>query len=255
MSRVFAVLLLLTVSLAAQVNPADRQNIYLNPPLAGASGGRFASSAENPENAFVSASELAIPARARKEFDKGTEALHKYDLEHARQHFGKAVDIYPTFPSAYNNLGVVFARLGQLDREREALQTAIQLNDHFELAYLNWARMDIIQGNFSDAENASRKASSLDSNDAVAIILLAYSELMQGHLQSTIETSEKAHALAKPHAFVHRIAARAYEQQNQFDRAISELKVSLDEEPRGSRADAARKEMQMVQAMQAKLDG
>jgi tetratricopeptide (TPR) repeat protein len=250
MSRAFAVLLLLAGFAAAQVNPAVVQRIYVNPPLAETSVSRFARSMENSENAFVSASELAIPPRARKEFDKGVEALHKYDLDHARQHFGKAIDIYPKFPSAYNNLGVVFARLGQLDREREALQAALQLNDHFELAYLNWARMDIAERNFGDAEDALRKASSLNGTDPVALILLAYSELMQGQLQGAIGDSQKAHELSKPHAFVHRVAARAYEQKKQLDCAIAELKLSLDEEPTGSRADAARKELQMLQAMQ-----
>jgi tetratricopeptide (TPR) repeat protein len=251
MSRVLAVLFLLVGFATAQANPAVVERIYANPPFAERSGSRFSRTRENPENAFVSASELAIPAHARKEFDKGIEALHKYDLEHARQHFGKAVDLYPKFPSAYNNLGVVFARLGQLDREREALQTALQLNDHFELAYVNWGRMDITEHNFGDAETALRKASSLNETDPVALILLAYSELMQGHLQAAIGDSQKAHGLSKPHAFVHRIAARAYEQQKQFERAIAELKVSLDEEPTGSRADAARQELQMLQKIVA----
>jgi tetratricopeptide (TPR) repeat protein len=250
MSRAFAVLLLLAGSAFAQVNPAVVERIYVNPPFSGNAVPRFAPNTANPENAFVSAAELAIPGRARKEFDKGVESLHQHDLESARHHFEKAVDFYPTFPSAYNNLGVVFARLGQLDREREALQNALTLNDHFELAYLNWGRMDIASANFTDAETALKKASSLDGNDPVALILLAYSELEQGHLDDTIATSKKAHVLPKPHAFVHRLAARAYEQQNQIDRAIAELKLSLEEEPTGSRADAARQELQVIQAMQ-----
>jgi tetratricopeptide (TPR) repeat protein len=250
MSRAFAVLLLFAGSAIAQMNPAHIERIYVNPPFAESSGSRFAPKGENSENAFVSAAELAIPSRARKEFDKGNAALQKHDFEEARHHFEKAIDLYPSFPSAYNNLGVVFARLGQPDSERDALQTALQLNDHFELAYLNWGRMDIASSNFTDAETMLKKASSLNSSDAVALILLAYAELEKGNPQEVLATREKAHALAKPHAFVHRLAARAYEQQNQFDRAIAELKLSLQEEPTGSRADAARRELQMVQAMQ-----
>lgn len=250
MSRAFAVLLLLAASASAQVNPAVVQRIYVNPPFTGNAASRFAPNTANPENAFVSAAELAIPGRARKEFDKGVEALHKHDLQQARHHFEKAVDLYPTFPSAYNNLGVVFARLGQVDSEREALQNALKLNDHFELAYLNLGRMDIARSNFTDAETVLKKASSLDATDPVALILLAYSELAQGHLAETIAISEKAHLLPKLHAFVHRLAARAYEQQNRIDRAIAELKVSLEEEPTGTRADAARQELKMIEAMQ-----
>jgi regulator of sirC expression with transglutaminase-like and TPR domain len=55
--------------------------------------------------------------------------------------------------------------------------------------------------------------------------------------------------LKRPHAFVHRAAARAFEQKRQLASAIAELELFLQEEPDGSRADAARKEIEVVKSV------
>lgn len=247
-SRMFTIIFLFAGSAAAQMDPASVQRIDMTSAANVQAMARL-NIAGGIEHALVSASELAIPARARKEFDKGNHALLKQDLQQARHHLGKAIEIYPAFASAYNNLGVVFARLGQTDREREALHNALLLNDHFPLVYLNWARMDIANANYSDAENALSKACALDANDPTSLILLAYSELMGRRFDAALASSQKAHALQEPHAFAHRVAARVYEEEGKVDLAIAELTLELAEEPVGKLAEAARNELAIVQAL------
>jgi tetratricopeptide (TPR) repeat protein len=202
-----------------------------------------------PGNAFVSASGLGAPSRARKEFDKASELIGKQELAQAIQKLNKAISIYPAYAVAYNNLGVIYSRLEDPVREREALQKAISLNDHMALAYVNLGRMNIAAGDFPSAETALDKASTFDPADAVALILLSWAEFKQRRFDQAIATSRKAHALEKPHAFVHRVAARAFEQKRQGASAIAELELFLKEEPPGPRADAARKELETVKAV------
>ena len=202
-----------------------------------------------PGNAFVSASDLGVPNRARKEFDKASELIGKQDLAQAIQKLNKAISIYPAYAVAYNNLGVIYSRLGEPVREREALQKAISLNDHFALAYINLGRMNIAAGDFPGAETALHQAFTFDPMDPMMLILLSYAEFMDRRFDEAIATSRKAHALEKPHAFVHRVAARAFEQQRQGAGAIAELELFLKEEPPGPRADAARKELETVKAV------
>ncbi len=243
--RLFLAVFLLGASAAAQLDLDTA-------PMGGADlEKRFNSTAGNgqPSAGLVTVPELSIPSKARKEFDKAVALMRKSELKQALEHLNKAVVIYPAFPGAYNNLGVVYAHLGEVECERESLQKAIELNDHFVLAYLNWARMNLASSDFADAEEALDKVATLDPGDPTAIVLLAYSEFMQGHLQGAISASERAHALAKPHAFAHRVAARAFERQRQFDRAIAELRVFLKEDPGGSLAGATRKELAIVQAV------
>jgi tetratricopeptide (TPR) repeat protein len=202
-----------------------------------------------PAVGFVSASDLRVPSRARKELDRANELIGKRDFPQAMERLNRAIAIDPSYALAYNNLGVVFARMGDRDRELEALEKAISLNDHFGLAYVNLGRLQIATGHFPSAETALGKASACDPQNPAALALLAYAQLMDYHFDEAIATSHAAHALEKPHSFVHRVAASAYEQKENAANAIAELEMFLREEPTGPQADAARRELEQVRAV------
>lgn len=202
-----------------------------------------------PARALVSASDLGIPARARRELDAAYKFFGKQDLSHAEQMLRKAIAIYPPFAVAYNNLGVIYARLGDSEREREALQKAISINEHFAPAYVNLGKMNIAAGDFGSAQTALTKASQFDPVDPATLILLAYAELMDRRFDEAVATSRKAHSLDKPHALVHRLAANALEQEQRANDAIAELQLFLAEEPTGPAADKARKDLAFLRAL------
>lgn len=235
-SRIVVVFLWLAGSAAAQVDASSVTPFDGNygVPIAGG---------------LVSASDLGVPTRARREFDRANALMGKQDLAQAVQKLNRAISIYPEYAVAYNNLAVIYSRLGDLTREREALQRAIGLDDHFALAYVNIGRMNISARDFPDAEAALDKASAFDPNDLDTLVLLSYSEFMDRHFDEAIATSHRAHALEQSHAFVHRVAARAFEQKRQRADAIAELESFLKEEPSGPHADAARKELETVKTV------
>ncbi len=202
-----------------------------------------------PGNALISASDLSVPSRARKELDKANELIGKQKWEQAIHELNQAVSIDPAYAVAYNNLGVLYSYLGDQRREAEALEKAIRVNDHFALAYVNLGRMHIHAGDYPAAEALLDKASAFDPTDTMALILLSYAEYEDQHFDAAIATCRKAHALEKPHAFVHRVAARAFEKKNDGANAIAQLELFLKEEPPGPRAEAARKELQKVEAV------
>jgi len=233
-SRIVVVFLLLAGSVAAQVDAGNTIRLDRN-------YGALAS--------IVSVSDLGVPTRARKEFDRANDLMGKQELAQAVEKLNKAISIYPAYAVAYNNLAVIYSRLGDLTREREALQKAIGLNDHFALAYVNIGRMNVSARDFPDAEAALDKASAFDPHDLDTLVLLSYSEFMDRHFDEAIASSRRAHALQQSHAFVHRVAARAFEQKRQRVDAIAELEWFLEEEPAGPHADAARKELDTVKAV------
>jgi Flp pilus assembly protein TadD len=197
-------------------------------------------------SAFVSASDLGVPNRARKELQRANELIGRQDMPHAIEKLNKAISIYPGYALAYNNLGVIYGRLGDPVRERNALQEALKLDDHFALAYVNVGRMNIAAGDFAAAETVLDKASGYDPTDPMALILLSWAQFNERRFDEAIATCRKAHALEKPHAFVHRVAARSFEQMKQRASAIAELEQFLKEEPPGPPADGARKELETV---------
>lgn len=248
-SRVLLSSLLWVGAAAAQLARVDTPSIALDP-AAPTNLGRYDATLDSGSSGgLVSAAELAIPARARKEFDKSNELLRQQRLNDALHELNKAVKIYPRFASAYNNMGVIYARLGDEACERSSLQTAIDLNDRFQLAYVNWGRMNIASADYQAADAALRKASGLDASDSTPLVLLAYSALSQGHSRDALNLSQLAHALGGSHAFAHRVAARVFEQQNQLESAISELELCLKEQPDGPGVAQARDELKIVQSL------
>jgi tetratricopeptide (TPR) repeat protein len=202
------------------------------------------------EQEFVSVSDLAIPQRARKEFAKASQSLTKENWMQARDRLNKAISLYPSYAGAYNNLAVAYAHLGDTDQERQALEKAIALDSHFALAHLNFGRMDLERGKIPEAITELNTAAALSPKNPSAFILLGYCEFLQKHFDGAIAASNEAHKLPVPHSLAHRIAARAFEQKGQFDRAATELNLFLQEEPPGPAAESARKELQIVKAGQ-----
>jgi tetratricopeptide (TPR) repeat protein len=201
-----------------------------------------------PGSTFVSASDLAVPSRARKELDRSNELIQKGEIKQAIDRLNKAIAIYPQYALAYNNLGVLYSRLGDRVHENEVLQKAISVNPNFALAYVNLGRMDMQANDYAAAEAAFSKALSFNPTDEITLILLSYSEFMDRSFDQAIATSRKAHALDRPHAFAHRVAARAFEEQKKGANAIAELEMFLKEEPSSSRADDARHEIEVVKS-------
>ena len=192
----------------------------------------------------VAAVDLNIPKKASKEFDKASDLIAKEDWSKAKVQLEKALAIYPQYAAAYNNLGVVYGRMGDREQERVALQKAISLNDHFSPAFVNLGKMAITDHNFPEAENWLSRAAALEPGNAQTLMLLANVELLNQHFEQAISDCHKVHAMQhSSQTLVHYIAARAFEHEHRPSDAITELRTFLREEPAGPRADAVRKEV------------
>ena len=191
--------------------------------------------------AFVSVSDLSVPATARKEFEKANHLISKQDWVKAKERLGKAIAVYPLYAAAYNNLGAVYTHMGEIGQAREALQKAVALNDHMALAYVNLGRLSFTAKDFPAVEAFIAKAQSLAAPDAEQLKLLAYAQLADHHFDQAIETSRQAHRLQlSHHAFLHVLAAKANELKSKSDDSIAELQQYLREEPAGPRAEKIR---------------
>jgi tetratricopeptide (TPR) repeat protein len=196
----------------------------------------------------IAKGDLNIPESAAKEFDKATDLMAKQDWTKAIDRLNKALALHPQYAAACNNLGVIYARLGDRNREREALQKAVSLNNHFAPAFVNLARMAIADHDMPGAEGFLKKAITAEPTNAQTLVLLANVELLEGHYDQAIADCRRAHSLGQnSHALAHYIAARAFEHQNRPADAVTEFQTFLREEPSGERAGAVRQELSNLQ--------
>ncbi len=113
-------------------------------------------------SSMVSAAELNVSPKARKELDKANEAMAQQQWKKALEHLHKAIATAPHYAAAYNNLGVLYARMNDNAHEQEALEKAISLDDHFAAPNVNLAKLCLREKNFPKAETLLDKAVSLD---------------------------------------------------------------------------------------------
>lgn len=203
------------------------------------------------QSSTVSASDLNVPPKARKEVDKANEEMATHNWNKALEHLNKAVALAPQYVTAYNNLGVLYDRMNDIPHEEEALQKAVSLDGHFAPALLNYGKLCLRQKNPVQAETVLQRAASTDPNDVEIVTLLSFAEYLNRHFDAAINNALQAHSSGRDHSpFLHYIAARSYQQENQQERALAEFQDFLKEEPKGPRADQARADVAKIEEAQ-----
>ncbi len=201
---------------------------------------------------MVSASDLNVPQKARKEVDKANEAMAEQNWKKAQEHLEKALAIAPQYATAYNNLGVLYAKTNDIPHEEEALKKAIAADDHFAPAFVNYGKMCILQKNFPLAETLLQKAVTVEPGNVESLMLLADAEYMNRHFDAAIVSARQALfvRVAEHPIFLCslHIAARSYQQEGHQQEALAEFQVFLVEEPKGPRADHVRGDIAKIEA-------
>ena len=200
------------------------------------------------KSSTVSASDLAVPSKARKELDEAGKAISKQDWSKAVELLNQAIAIYPQYAAAYNTLGVVYAQMNDPAHEQQALEKAVSLDGHYAPACQNLVKVYLREKAYPQAETLLSKGLSADPNNGVYLMLMADVQYMQGHYDAAIATVQRMHTVSTDHpATAHYIAAKAYEQKNRPQDALAEFQMFLKEEPTGQRADHVRNDIAKLQ--------
>lgn len=192
---------------------------------------------------MVSAADLNIPDKAKKEFAKGLEAMKKPGEEkQALEHFEKATVIYPQYSNAYNNIGYLEIKTGQKVQARQAFETAVSLNPKSATGYLNLARMSLEDKDYPDADKDITKALTAEPNRIDAVALAAQTKLLMGDMDAAYAYAHKVHDMGdhKQFALVHLICARVLEQRHEGEQAMEQYKTFLAESPNSPSAAQVR---------------
>ena len=189
----------------------------------------------------ISAAQLSVPAKAKKEFDKGTDAMQKQDWKKAQEYFSKATRDYPNYDWAYNSLGVVDMKMGEKDQARDAFTRAIQISGHTVQAEKNLARILIADGDFAKAEQLVKQSLAVQPRDPDGLTLAGFAQLKQGKYDEALDSARKVHTSGN-HAFAvaHLIAAHALEAKHLDSQAADEYRAYLAESPDSPEADLAK---------------
>jgi Tfp pilus assembly protein PilF len=187
---------------------------------------------ETSKEPMVSAADLNAPDKAKKEFGKGNEAFVANDFKKAQSHYQKAVEIYPRYATAYNNLGAVYMHLQDPAHAREAFEKAVEISPLSASSNANLARLNIQDKKFADAVPLLERALTSAPKDPEFMMLMAHVQLETGHVDQALSFAHKVNAAENPKfAAAHLIAARAYEVENKPEDARTEYELFLKQAP------------------------
>jgi tetratricopeptide (TPR) repeat protein len=197
----------------------------------------------------VSAGELdsAIPASAKREFERASEANKSGRTADAIAHLRKAIAIYPAYLMAHNDLGAQLLSQGKLDEAAEEFQRALEIDPKAFNPRLNLGIVLVQEHRFAEATGMLRTALALQPGSAAARLYDGLALEGSGDLSGAEQELRTAHDVggtAYATALFH--LGRVYVSQGERERARKMFEGYLREAPNGSDAAEARKMISML---------
>jgi len=199
---------------------------------------------ENPKvhPSVVSAANAGVPKKALELYEKAAKLVAEKDYRGAIKQLKLAVAEYPAFVNAYNQIGVLYLRLDELDKADEALRAALKINPEAYEPLVNRAVTLFRMAKFKEAETVLRATLKLKSESAVAHYYL-------GRTLNKLGRNEEAEAALltciklSPDEFkeAHRLLAAIYLDRGMPQRVIEELETYLKLVPAAPDAENLRK--------------
>ena len=115
----------------------------------------------------VGVAALGVSRKAADELRRAYDA--QGDIEKARRHLQKAIDIAPHFTEALNNLGTIYYHDKKFDKAAELFERALQANPNYYPARVNLGGALISLGDYPRALTENFKALAMRNDDSLAL--------------------------------------------------------------------------------------
>jgi Tfp pilus assembly protein PilF len=197
----------------------------------------------------VNAALAAIPQPARELYEKALKAAQDGNHKKAVEHLRRALEIYPQFALAFNELGVQHMRLKQTAEAARAFQSALALAPDAAVVHLNYGTL-LLQGkDYVKAEAELRRA--VELNDASAAAHLQRGRALIGLLRYDEAEQELQRALSlggDGASMAHRYLGALYIERGDPARAVAALETYLRLAPEATDAPQIRDIVKQLRA-------
>jgi len=187
-------------------------------PSEGAAAPRFVRQIQAPrrgsgfkDSYFVSVATLAAPQKAVNEISRYTDAKRRGDMQQALSHLERALQIYPDYPQALNDLGAYLQRKGEYRQAILKFRRAVELEPSYYASWLNMGKSYLALGQYDQAVASSLRALQLRPKDPLANSQIAMSYYYQKAFDRAADYFERVAELdpasaSTPQLYLARIA-------------------------------------------------
>jgi len=194
------------------------------------------------ERSKVSLSQLAVPPRAVEEYRKAERRLNRHDVEGARKHLLRAVEIAPQFVAAWNHLGTIAYQSGDYEQAEKYFRTALEHEPGAYTPTVNLGGTLLSLKRFKEALAYNQYAAAERPDDALAQSQLGQNYYFLGDFERALRHLEEAKRLDPSHfSQPQLVLADIHLRRGDRARAVAELEDFLARHPDSRNAEAARR--------------
>lgn len=180
------------------------------------------------KTAVLNAELVNVPQSARAYYDNAVEQAKKNDHPGAIEQLKLAIKEYPTFMLAFNELGVQYLKLNQLENADEAFRGALKIAPDAFAALINRGIANVMMKRYGEAVPILRKALKKNDQSAVGHYFLGQALANLGLFEQAEKELLASLALGKEEMKeAHRILAVIYTSRGAKKQAADELEAYL----------------------------
>lgn len=200
----------------------------------------------------ISVTQYRIPDKARNEFQKAQDASAKLNLDGARKHVERALELFPTYADALT-LRAILNLSTNVAASIADLEKAIQCDGNYAMAYTVLGSALNIQSRFDEALKTLERGQSLSPNSWQSYFEMARSYLGKLDYATALRQLDRAESLTPvEYPPILLAKAQAFLGLKQYDDATANLQSFLQKDPSGPNADAAQHMLQQAKELMAK---
>lgn len=224
-----------------QFNGAPPQNYNMNI--------RLELKGESKTKPGVLNAELAnVPPNARASYQRAVQSAQAGDHHGAIEQLQQAITEYPNFMLAYNDLGVQYMKLNDLNKADEALRAAIKISPAAAAPLLNHGIVMALMGKFELAVNDLELSLKQKEQSATGHFYLGQALANLHRFGDAEQHLNRAVALGGDEMKdAHRFLGIIYLQRGERERAVAELETYLKLAPKAKDADQIREVIRQAQ--------
>ncbi len=201
---------------------------------------------------MVTVASLAVPPKARKEYEKGSELLEKGNLAEAEKSLRKAIDEYPKFGEAWTRLGDLEQRRKNRDAAMKDYEEAVAADPNLPVPYLRMAFLEAVASHWEQTRQLTDKLISLDPTDfTLAYYYNAAAEFNLQHYGRAEASALRAESMDKAHAEprIELLLASIYTAKQSYSAAADHYRAYLKLDPDGPLTERVKTDLAKTEEM------
>ena len=194
----------------------------------------------------------AVPPDAEKEYRSAVTSITKGEREAAIVKLNKAVNIFPTYFLALQQLGFLYIDTEKDQQAIAPLIKSLEVNPRSSHSRLGLGMAYVNLGRPKEAIKALNESLALDRRDFRSYLYLGMALIDTGKLDEAEKSLKEAYSIGGPNQArtAHLYLASIYSTRKEYQKAIDELETYLRENPK---APNASKIQEAITKMKAKL--